>query len=600
MKTSHAGVSVCAPAVSAANRAKKGSKRRPDVGEAGAKAGAPAPEQAPAGSAPQAAIALPVRFAAELARRIGAEGYDRYFNGQVAITFHDDRLEVLAPTRFMAGLLDRRFGVLIKEVAQAEHGGAEVRVAFGVSKAQPIYRKQAPLVVEGAPAATRHKERARPEPACPARGMRYRLEDFVVGDSNRLAYNAAMHLTDSAGRAGRAGTQGGTEKSGCSPLFIHGVCGMGKTHLLQGIAARFKERFPDAVIRCTTGEEFTNEFISAIRHVGSGGGGAGMGGSAGIAKFRNAYRKVDLLCIDDVHFLANKQATQGELLHTFDALNLAGARVVLASDEHPRVVKKFTDALVSRFMCGMVARLDTPDRALCEQLIRKFAERRALIMEDAAVRAIAARVGTLPGAAQGSVAQRGFSVREIEGALTRVEAFALLVPEFGEAAASVEEGGPRRIGMLVVQRALGLREIDATGGGQTARDVFAKARSTSAGPHGSRVHRPVRLEQIVERTCAALNVTMADLTGRGRHKRVVLARALITYLARKLTTLSYPDIARGIGRPNHSTVITAFQRISKQLEACAPAGLSDGPDDLSIPELTGRLAAELVEEPARG
>jgi chromosomal replication initiator protein len=582
---SHAQVSVCAPGRASA-KAQKGGKRRQEVVQP-VPAASDSALDAPATAGESAAVefALAARIAERLAKRIGADGYERYFNGHVNLNLHGSHLEVLAATRFMAGLLDRRFGVIIKEVAREEQGG-EVEVSFGVNKAQPLPRPPAP---DQLPQATRHAARTSNEPAHNAagRGARYRLEDFVVGDSNRLAYDAALRLTESGPAPRRAGSGATAEKSGCSPLFIHGICGMGKTHLLQGIAVRFKERHPDAVVRCTTGEEFTNEFITAVRQVS-----AGSGRSGGIEKFRKSYRNVDLLCIDDVHFLANKQATQAELLHTFDVLNLAGARVVLASDEHPRVVKKFTDALVSRFMCGMVARLDTPDRSLCERLVRKFAERRGLIIEDAAVRSIAARVGALPGIGQGGAPQSGFSVREIEGALTRVEAFALLVPEVGDGNQSSNSGSPRRIGMLVVQRALGLRGVEAGAG------VFSRARSLAAGS-GLRVHRPVRLEQIVDRTCAALGVSLADLTGRGRHKRVVLARAMITYLARKLTTLSYPDIARGIGRPNHSTVITAIQRLQKQIDACQPAGLSDGPDDLSLPELAGRLAAELVEEPAR-
>src|SRR5262249_7964579 len=155
-------------------------------------------------------------------------------------------------------------------------------------------------------------------------------------------------------------------------------CGLGKTHLLQGVARRLQEVRPSAVVRYTTGEAFTNEYIAAVR-----------AGSGKCEQFRRAYRGVGLLCIDDVHFLANKQATQGELLHTFDAIDLSGARVALASDEHPRMVRSFSEALVSRFMSGAVVKLDFPERELRERMILAIAGRRGHTIDPAGVRLLA-------------------------------------------------------------------------------------------------------------------------------------------------------------------------------------------------------------------
>ncbi|MEX2217487.1 MAG: DnaA/Hda family protein, partial [Phycisphaerales bacterium] len=332
--------------------------------------------------------------------------------------------------------------------------------------------------------------------------LRYRLHDYMVGDANRLAFGAAERLADPA-----------TPRT-FSPLFIHGGCGLGKTHLLQGTAQRYREARPSAVVRYMTAEAFTNEYIGAIR-------------SDRLDAFRKAYRSVELLCLDDVQFLSNKTATQAELLHTFDAIDLSGAKVALASDEHPRHVRKLSDALVSRFMSGMVVRLDPPEPALRERIVAHLAARRGMALEPAAVRLIASHH-----------ASRDGSVRDLEGVLVRLDALARLLPESGGA----NEGGA--IGLLLVRKCLGLQEAEA----------------------GGRLRRPVRMEAIIEEVCRTLHIEIGDFVGRGRHKRVVLARAVTTCLARALTTHSYPEIARAMGRPNHSTVITACQRITRQIE----------------------------------
>jgi chromosomal replication initiator protein len=556
-----------------------------------------------------------------LARRVGPASYSQYFEGQVSIRFSDGRLEVDAPTRFMAGLLGRRFGDVLREVTREETGAAEIEVSIGVTEAEPGPYAGQPashneqghpdddLVTDGpaASAWTRRPAKLSPAsgggPPVSRRPSRYRLDDFVVGESNRLAYDAATHIAEGAGLLG--GLPGTRGDRSCSPLFIHGRCGMGKTHLLQGIAARFLDRFPGSQVRCTTGEAFTNEFIFAVREGSTG----GTGGGKGLERFRKAYRRVDLLCIDDVHFLASKQATQGELLHTFDALDLAGARIVLASDEHPRHVKQFSEALVSRFMSGMVARLDPPDREMCERIVRRFAQMRGLAIEDAAVRAIALHacalpVGAAPGRNNGAAGEParvqggrcGMSIREIEGLLTRIEALCRLVPDraTGTFGAAADNGpGCRRVGMLIVQRALGIGGASVTGAtGDPDPDGIM------LGLNGSRPHRPVRLDMIIAQTCQMLRVDLNDLVGRGRHPRVVLARSMIAVLARRLTTLSYPEIARGMGRPNHSTIVTAFQRLQARIDAGLPAGLDSAPD-MTLGEFCDRLTGVVLHAASR-
>jgi len=455
------------------------------------------------------------RILARLEGEVGPDGVSRYFRHQTRLSYRDGRLDVAVPTGMVAELIGTRFGDSLRRAARHEMAGrdAEVQVTIRVDGA---------AFSNGVPGAD-----AKPERPAPARRpgdglrLRYRLEDFVVGQSNRMAFAAAERLAEP------------DCPRSFSPLFIHGLCGVGKTHLLQGIAARFQQRHPRQRVVYTTAEAFTNEYVVAVR-------------SGRLDSFRASYRAVRLLCIDDVQFLANKVSTQGELLHTFDAIDLDGARVVLASDEHPRTVRKLSAALVSRFLAGMVVRLDPPEPALREKIAARLAAARGLALDSAACALIAARSAGPGGTG---------TVREIEGALTRIEAMRRLMPEAGS-------------GLLLIRKALGIDD-----GSPAAR-------------------RPIRVEQILQEVCRTLRVSMHELVGKGRHKRVVLARACVAHLCRALTTMSFPEIARAMGRPNHSTVVTASKRLQEQLAAEAPLDL--GPDH--IPELSGLDLHSLVDQ----
>ena len=459
------------------------------------------------------------RLVGRLTQEVGRERYDRFFAGQTQLQVDGGRLDVTVPSGEVAELLDRRFGTTLRRVARAELPASdEVGVRYKVDWSAfhrpgeaPGHQRATPL-----PSAPAEKSNDRaPSKITPANPparsqptpRRYRLDEFIVGVSNRLAYNAALQIAEAA------------DASQFSPLFLHGPCGLGKTHLLHGIAARFTQLYPGRIIRCTTGEAFTNEFIVALK-------------TGKIEQFRRTYRRVDLLCIDDVHFLANKEATQAELLHTFDAIGLSGARTVLASDEHPREILKFSRPLISRFLAGMVVRIDPPDVKLRESVIRAFATRRGLAVEGGAIGLIAERTGN------------GSSIREIEGVITQVEAAHRLL----------DNSSSTTIGMLSVRTALGIGE----------------ASDRPAGPR-----RAVTIDAIMGTVCRELHVDPTEFAGSGRHKRVVLARALTVQIARELTTMSYPEIARAMRRPNHSTVITAHQRLSTQLKSSP--GLDLGP-----------------------
>lgn len=452
------------------------------------------------------------KLTARLAERLGETKFKRFFESSARLGVEGGAVVVRVSTAFYADWLGRQFGEDIRAAAREQAGleSAEVRwevVGAGVAESVAALTEpsgaetaRAGVIASIGPEGPRREEGRQGGAAW---GPRARLEDFVVGESNRLAYNAALRLAEGEGQRGPFGV-----------LFIHGTTGVGKTHLLQGIARRYLERHPGARVRSVTCEQFVNEYVASIH-------------SGNIETFRNRYRHLDLLCLDDVHFLGGKEKSQSEFLHTFDALDLSGARVALASDEHPRELRRLTRQLSSRLVSGMVVRVDPPDEATRLGLVKMIAARRGVALDEASARSIAA--------------PRRASVREIEGAIAGVEATARLLghdPALGVPAGAV-----------------------------------ARAVAEDSGPFG--VRRPVRMAAILETVCARLAVEASDVLGRGRHKRVVLARTVCSWLARELTTHSYPEIARALGRDNHSTVVTACQRLKAAMErgescACGP------------------------------
>jgi chromosomal replication initiator protein len=276
-----------------------------------------------------------------------------------------------------------------------------------------------------------------------------------------------------------------------------------------------------------TAEQFTNEYIAAVR-------------DGSLDAFRKRLRRVDLLAIDDVHFFANKTATQAEFLHTIDAIDLSGARVAIVSDEHPRHIRRFSQSLVSRFLSGMVVKVDRPDRGTRVELVRRLARERGLDLTTAAEESVAGRCTG--------------SIREIEGAITRLGAL-------------VELDGLRgQIGPGTVDRLLG----------------------EDSGPAAGAV--PIRLGHIVEAVCDRMRVGRDDLLGTGRHPRTVVARGLVAHLSRELTTHSYPEIARALGRDTHSAVHTAAKRLRDMIES--DARLSAGGEP--VRELADQLRHDIV------
>jgi chromosomal replication initiator protein len=397
-------------------------------------------------------------------------------------------LRVSTPNHFVGEWIERHFSADIVEAAK-EVTGQEFSLCFVTDPnlAKTLGKKQPDKQLEFV---AKHPERvareSRRAAATGPRVLRGKIDEFVTGASNRLAYAAAVSVIDSPGGQ-------------YNPLFVHGGCGLGKSHLLQSICNGWKERHRTLRWLYVTGEEFTNDYVMAVR-------------AREMSAFYARYRDLDALVIDDVHFLANKKATQEGFLQTVKAIDAASKQIVLASDAHPKMIGQFSDSLVSRFVSGMVVRIESPDLEVRTKFLRQRAARLGASISDAVIRHIAEMFRA--------------NIRELEGALLKVVAQAQLCGE-----------------------PITLSLADAA-----IKDLV---RQTA----------PVVLLSDIESVVSIyFGLTPADLHTSRKSRTIALARGIAMYLARRHTDMSFPEIGRFMGNKNHSTVILAARRISQLLQ----------------------------------
>ncbi len=423
---------------------------------------------------------------ATLQERIGPGKFNAWFRHGTRLSLEDGRVKVSVPNPFVANWIETHYhGEIASAAAQHTGNPAAVVVTIDPSLTGELRRSHLDTQAEMVSKAARGLSRPR-RPAGPVE-LKYTLKDFVVGTGNRLAYSAAVAVV-------------GVDKAPFNPLFLHGPCGVGKTHLLQGIcnaAARRQGSSRPIAWRYVTGEQFTNEFITALR-------------GKKISEFRARYRRLDLLAIDDVHFLAAKRATQDEFLHTYNAIESAGRQVVMASDAPPQLVGELNAQLASRFAAGMVVKIDPPDQATRMEILRRKSKALNLAAEDDALQYVARHIHG--------------SVRELEGALVKLAAMAAL------------EG--QRVTVDLAARALA--------------------------DHLARTDSAITLGDIEAVTATFFGITPADIHSSRRTKTVSSARMIAMFLARRHTQMSYPEIGQAMGK-NHSSVVLAVQRMEALL-----------------------------------
>lgn len=469
-----------------------------------------------------------------LESRLGVSCVRRYLGSGVELDADESGLHVRASDRFTLDMIERRLGRELRNEVSNQLGRDHAPVHFSIhdrgttpsAPAVPGRQAGSPskvdsLVSRQAPQQQRPAQQSPKAPACPT------FESFLVGKSNQLAYSAVKSVLESA--------------SACPPIYIHGGCGLGKTHLLRASAQRYRRMFPGAKVRYITGEAFTNSFVNAIR-------------TKSVEAFEKKFKGLDVLCLDDVHMVAGKESTQHELLQIFNTLSLSGAKILIASDAPPNEIARLNSGLASRFAGGVVARIDAPDRELGLRLAKQICQQRGISIDDAGLGTILDRTGIGSGA----------SVRELEGAIVQVQAVSRLLDQ--------DQNGS--MNLTSIHKALQLR----SGSNYAAQSLG-----------------PIPIDLIIRIVLEHLGVSRSDLTGRGRHRTVVMARELIVHIARELTASSFPEIAHAIGRPNHSTVITAAKRINGRIasnEQCRP---SDPESGMTV----GALVDELIDRVRR-
>ncbi|MER6533082.1 chromosomal replication initiator protein DnaA [Streptomyces sp900105755] len=313
---------------------------------------------------------------------------------------------------------------------------------------------------------------------------KYLFDTFVIGASNRFAHAAAVAVAEAPAKA-------------YNPLFIYGESGLGKTHLLHAIGHYARSLYPGTRVRYVSSEEFTNEFINSIRD--------GKGDS-----FRKRYREMDILLVDDIQFLADKESTQEEFFHTFNTLHNANKQIVLSSDRPPKQLVTLEDRLRNRFEWGLITDVQPPELETRIAILRKKAVQEQLNAPPEVLEFIASRISR--------------NIRELEGALIRVTAFASLNRQPVD---------------------LGLTEI-------VLKDLI---------PGGQDSTPEISATAIMAATADYFGLTVEDLCGSSRGRQLVTARQIAMYLCRELTDLSLPKIGAQFGNRDHTTVMHADRKI---------------------------------------
>jgi len=404
----------------------------------------------------------------------------------------EGELKLLAPNRYVIEWLGQNLLPRIKELILAFAEGLAPDVALDVGT-------RAGVIVQVPPAASRDDHAgaaARARKLAPVvLGSRINLDftfdSFVEGKSNQLAKAAAIQVAGNPGRA-------------YNPLFIYGGVGLGKTHLLHAIGHEIHQQRPDWSISFITCERFVTDFIGSMMHQKR------QGGSSSMEDFRARYRNApDVLLVDDIQFLSNKDSSQDEFFHTFNALHYAHKQIVLTSDKLPAELPGVEDRLRSRFTWGLIAEVETPDLETRVAILKRKAEVDKVDLPDDVALYLAAHVKT--------------NVRELEGALLRLAARA----SFQGQSISLE----------------------------LARDALAKLIANT--PTG------LTIESIQREVAAYFDVKLHDLKGPKRHRAIAHPRMVAMFLARKLTNMSYPEIGSRFGGKDHSTVISAVKKIER-------------------------------------
>ncbi|MGM0446056.1 MAG: chromosomal replication initiator protein DnaA [Bacillota bacterium] len=317
---------------------------------------------------------------------------------------------------------------------------------------------------------------------------KYSFDSFVVGNGNRFAHAAALAVAEAPAKA-------------YNPLFLYGDVGLGKTHLMQAIAHYILKHNPDNKVVYVSSETFTNELINAIKDDRT-------------ASFRNKYRNIDILLVDDIQFLANKERTQEEFFHTFNSLHEANRQLIISSDRPPKEIPTLEERLRSRFEWGLITDIQKPDLETRIAILRKKADMENLKVPNEVIIYIANNIQS--------------NIRELEGALIKVIAYSSLVD----------------------------KDIDTDLAENALKDLIVENKEP----------REVNIDLIKDVVVDYYNLKNEDMTSKKRTQKIAFPRQIAMYLSRELTDLSLPHIGEEFGGRDHTTVIHAYNKIEEKIE----------------------------------
>lgn len=406
--------------------------------------------------------------------------FNTWIKSITPISIEDDSVKLSVPNDFTRGILDSRYKELIVNALKlitSKKYSVEFLILSeeALDSTEPKQRKE-----------SRSKIMVNDEMSTML-NPKYTFDSFVIGNSNRFAHAASLAVAEAPAKA-------------YNPLFIYGGVGLGKTHLMHAIGHYILQNNPKSKVVYVSSEKFTNELINSIKDDKN-------------VDFRNKYRNIDVLLIDDIQFIAGKERTQEEFFHTFNALHESNKQIILSSDRPPKEIPTLEDRLRSRFEWGLIADIQAPDFETRMAILKKKADVENLNIPNEVMVYIATKIKS--------------NIRELEGALIRIVAFSSLTN----------------------------KETSVELAAEALKDIIS-----------SRQSKQVTIDLIQDVVANYFNLKVDDLKSARRTRNVAFPRQIAMYLSRKLTDMSLPKIGEEFGGRDHTTVIHAYEKISTNLK----------------------------------
>jgi chromosomal replication initiator protein len=415
--------------------------------------------------------------------KLSKPSFDTWLKSTKAIAFNETSIVISAPNNFAKEWLENRYARLISS-ALLEYKGKEIEVKIVTE--EDLKTTSTNREVSSSPYISKDTH-VHEEPSTNMMNSRYTFDSFVIGAGNRFAHAASLAVAEAPSKA-------------YNPLFLYGGVGLGKTHLMHAIGHYVLEHNQEAKVLYISSEKFTNEFINAIRD------NRGEG-------FRNKYRNIDVLLIDDIQFLAGKEQTQEEFFHTFNALHEEGKQIIISSDRPPKEIPTLEERLRSRFEWGLITDIQPPDLETRIAILRKKAKAENLEISNDSMLYIANQIDT--------------NIRELEGALIRVVAYSSLVN----------------------------KDITVQLTSEALKSIIPSSRP-----------KVITIGDIQQKVAEFYELKIEEFKARKRTKAVAFPRQIAMYISRELTDTSLPKIGENFGGRDHTTVIHAHEKISTEIK----------------------------------